>query len=59
MKLSKCIRRDYEREKRRKGHREDGRSTFVIREIQRKRVEEIKRNRLIKQQLLEGEQDES
>jgi hypothetical protein len=55
MKLSKCINRDKELEKRRKGHREDGRSVKLIKDIQKKRALRIRMEQSHKQSILEGE----
>jgi hypothetical protein len=48
--LKKSLRRDREIDRRKNGHQVDGRSLFIIKEIQRKRSEEIKRNRIQKQE---------
>jgi hypothetical protein len=56
MRLSKCGKRDRMIEKRRNGHKTDGRSVFTLQEIQKKKRDEIKRSRLKKQQRFsEGE----
>jgi hypothetical protein len=55
MKLSKCIDRDRRLQKRKKGHQEDGRSVFTIKEIQKKRALRIRQEQLRKEELLEGE----
>lgn len=50
MKLSKALRRDEERNKRKYGHRTDNRNVFLIQEEKIKRAEEIKKKRLAKEQ---------
>ena len=55
MNIEKATKRDRLIEKRRNGHQEDGRSVFLIKEIQKKRQMEIKRNRIRKQEkFMEG-----
>lgn len=44
MKLEKAIKRDRDVNKRRSGHKVDGRSVFKIQEIQKERAIKIKRN---------------
>jgi hypothetical protein len=56
MKLSKASKRDRKLQKRRGGHREDGRSVFTIKEIQKNRALKIRKEQQRKQDLLE-EQD--
>lgn len=55
MKLSKASKRDKKLQKRVNGHREDGRSVFIIKEEQKKRAIAIKRLRKLEEELLEGE----
>jgi hypothetical protein len=44
MKIDKAEKRDKKRNKRKNGQRTDGRSVFVIVEIQRKRAEKVGKN---------------
>ena len=50
MNINKCARRDREIDKRKNGHRVDGKGVFLIKEIQKKKYNEIKRNRIRKQE---------
>jgi hypothetical protein len=52
MKISKCNRRDKKISKRRNGHQEDGRSVKLLRDIQKKKSLEIKREQERKESLL-------
>jgi hypothetical protein len=55
-KLSKSLKREKQIEKRKNGHQSDGHSIRLIMEIRKKKQEEIKRNRVKKQErFLEGE----
>lgn len=60
MKLTKASKRDRKIQKRRTGHQEDGRSVFLIRDIERRRALEKKRELEEKLSRLKGEnQDDS
>jgi hypothetical protein len=54
MNLTKAGRRDVELQRRKHGHRTDGRSVFEIDRQLKKRAEEIKAKRVLKQRLQEG-----
>jgi hypothetical protein len=56
VKLTKASRRDNEINKRKNGHREDGRGVFTIKKLQRKRAIAIEKERKRKEELLEGEE---
>lgn len=56
MNLHKASKRDNKLQKRRNGHREDGRSVFTIKEIQKNRALKIRKEQQRKQELLEGEE---
>ena len=56
MNLNKASKRDNKLRKRKSGHREDGRSVFTIKEIQKNRALKIRKEQQRKQDLLE-EQD--
>jgi hypothetical protein len=54
--ITKASRRDVEISKRKNGHQVDGKGVFLIKEIQKKKYNEIKRNRIRKQErFTEGE----
>jgi hypothetical protein len=56
VKLTKASKRDNKINRRRNGHREDGRSVFTIKKIQRERALRIEQDRKRKEELLEGEE---
>jgi len=56
VKLTKASKRDNKINKRRNGHREDGRSVFTIKKLQRDRALAIEKERKRKEELLEGDE---
>jgi hypothetical protein len=56
VKLTKASKRDNKINRRRSGHREDGRSVFTIKKIQRERALRIESERKRKEELLGGEE---
>jgi hypothetical protein len=54
--LNKASKRDRDIERRRNGHREDGRSVRLIKEEQIKRALRIKKEQQRKRELLEGDE---
>lgn len=63
MKLSKASKRDRKLNKRRNGHREDGRSVFLIKQIQKEKALRIRKEQQEKEELLDellgGEEDDN
>lgn len=55
MNINKATHRDRELQRRKHGHQIDGKSIFEIERIQRERAKEIRRKRMEKQKLQEGE----
>lgn len=56
MNLHKASKRDNKINKRKNGHREDGRSVFTIKRIQKEKALRIEKERKRKEKLLEGDQ---
>ena len=56
MNINKAIKRDRKIGRRKNGHREDGRSVFLIKKIQKERALRIKKEHIRKEELLEGDQ---